>query len=101
MHPNDTALNDYVDDALGPIERTKVEQHLATCDTCRQTVEDLREVLRGAGDLELREPPVRAWSRLERAIKLEHADGAVSSGPAEAGRRRDSAPRDRSGIMWL
>jgi len=100
MHPNDTALNEYVDESLGPAERSQVEQHLATCATCRQTVEDLREILRTTGELELREPPVRAWSRLERAIKMERENattvpldrargsrpvGAVN-GPARAGR---------------
>ena len=71
MHPNDTTLNDYVDDALGAVERSGVDQHLATCGPCRQVVEDLGDILRAAGSLELREPPARAWSRLERAIRLE------------------------------
>jgi negative regulator of sigma E activity len=39
-------------------------------------VDDLREILRAAADLELRQPPVRAWSRLERAIKMESAHAA-------------------------
>ncbi len=63
MHPNETTLNDYVDRALDPIERSGVDQHLATCASCRQIVEDLRDILRSAGELELREPPARAWSR--------------------------------------
>ena len=70
MHPNDTILNDYVDAALDEAERSGVEEHLARCPACRQTVEDLRDILRASGELELREPPVRAWPRLERAIKV-------------------------------
>ena len=68
MHPNDTTLNGYADGTLNAAERPGVEQHLAGCAACREMVGDLREILRATGDLELREPPVRAWSRLERAI---------------------------------
>jgi anti-sigma factor RsiW len=106
MHPNETTLNDYVDGSLGAAERSGVDQHLAGCAECRQLVEDLRELLRAAGELELREPPVRAWPRLERALRMEqeHAnrglplDGArgrptsgVVEGPANAGRYRPYA----------
>ena len=80
MHPNDTILNDYVDGSLGPIERSGVDQHLSACASCRQIVEDLRGILRTAGDLELREPPVRAWSRLERAITMEPGLGNAARG---------------------
>ena len=95
MHPTDTALNDYVDGSLGTAERHGVDQHLAACAACRQIVDDLRDILRATGELELREPPVRAWSRLERAINIER-EHAVSgarklqpggtAGPATAGR---------------
>src|SRR5580765_3407883 len=90
MHPNDTTLNDYVDGSLGPVERHGVEQHLAGCAACRQTVDDLREMLEASRSLELREPPVRAWSRLERAIKLESAGDVAdaTAGPAKAGHYR-------------
>jgi anti-sigma factor ChrR (cupin superfamily) len=108
MHPNDTTLNGYADGTLNAAERPGVEQHLAGCAICGETVDDLREILRATGDLELREPPVRAWSRLERAIRMEreHAgasarrplDGARggpsvdrSDGPARAGRYRSYA----------
>ena len=92
MHPNDATLNDYADGTLDAAGRATVEPHLATCAGCRQTVGDLREIMRATGELGLREPPVRAWSRLERAIKMEqeHAPVARSlqasaSGPAKAG----------------
>ena len=100
MHPNDTTLNDYADGSLGPDERPAVEQHLATCAACRQTVEDLREILGVARDLELREPPIRVWARLERAVKLEDASGAE----ARLKGSRSSAAGSRSGGMssrWI
>jgi anti-sigma factor RsiW len=90
MHPNDTTLNDYVDGSLGTIEQSSVDQHLATCASCQQIVADLRDILRTAGELVLREPPIRSWSRLERAITMEPAvrrqTTGASSSPAEAGR---------------
>ena len=90
MHPNDTALNEYVDGSLGPAERPDVERHLAACAACRQTVDDLQEILRATGELELREPPVRAWSRLERAIRMEreHATPATRRLPLDGARGR-------------
>jgi anti-sigma factor ChrR (cupin superfamily) len=95
MHPNDTTLNDYVDGSLGPVERHGIEQHLAACAACRQLVEDLRAILRTAGELELREPPVRAWSRLERAITLEEKGPYPFAAPAAA--KRSTAPV----LAWL
>src|SRR5262245_48778359 len=71
MHPNETAIHDYVDETLGAAERAEVERHLASCGECRALVADLREIRRVAGSLDLREPPVRAWGRIERAIRLE------------------------------
>jgi anti-sigma factor RsiW len=71
MHPNDVVLNDYVDEALAPAERADVERHLASCAACRSLVDDLRGIRSTAKALEHREPPARAWMRLERAIKLE------------------------------
>jgi anti-sigma factor RsiW len=81
MHPNETAIHDYVAGGLGPPDsseitidaagRAEVERHLASCAECRALVADLREIRRVAGSLDLREPPVRAWGRIERAIRLE------------------------------
>jgi hypothetical protein len=81
MHPNETAIHDYVAGGLGPPDsdeitldaagRAEVERHLASCEECRALVADLREIRRAARSLDLREPPVRAWGRIERAIRLE------------------------------
>src|SRR5262249_48851614 len=76
MHPNETAIHDYVDETLDAAERAGVERHLASCDECRMLVADLREIRRVAGALELREPPLRAWGRIERAIHLEDEHSA-------------------------
>jgi anti-sigma factor RsiW len=74
MHPTDTAINDYVDGTSDPFERNAIDEHLASCAACRQLVEDLRELKSASATLELRQPPVRAWGRIERAIRLEQRD---------------------------
>lgn len=81
MHPHETAIHDYVDDALAPRERADVERHLEGCAECRRLVDDLREIRKAFAGLkdDLREPPVRAWGRLERAIKLEHPSQSTQS----------------------
>ena len=110
MHPNDAALNDYVDGSLGPVERHGVDRHLAVCAACRQVVEDLREILGASRELELREPPVRAWSRLERAVRMEreHAATAAQRFPLDQARGRQAGDADptRAGryskfAIWL
>ena len=80
MHPNDTALNDYVDGSLAAAEQAGVEQHLTGCAACRQTVEDLRDLVGMSRELDALDPPVRAWSRLERAIRLEREHAGQASG---------------------
>jgi hypothetical protein len=75
MHPEETRINDYVDGAFDAPERTgaraEIEQHLEACAACRQLVADLREIVTVSSSLDDREPPVRGWTRLERAIALE------------------------------
>src|SRR5262247_3865499 len=78
MHPNETAIHDYVDDTVGAAERAEIDRHLASCSDCRALVADLREIRRVAGSLDLREPPVRAWGRIERAIRLEGEHSAAN-----------------------
>src|SRR4051812_45624048 len=85
MHPNENALHDYVDGSGDASERSTIEQHLAACATCRQLVDDLREIKRSVATLEHRDPPVRVWSRIERAIKLEQEHAAAATGRGARG----------------
>ena len=101
MHPNETTLNDYVDGSLGAAERSGVDQHLAACAECRRLVEDLRDLLRVAGELELREPPVRAWPRLERAIRMEEQRADRGLGPHDVASGAAKAGHYRSYATWL
>jgi hypothetical protein len=89
MHPSEDLINGFVEDALGPAERAEVDRHLEGCHDCRQLADDLAEIRRMARTLDLREPPARVWSRLERAIQLDSRrsseDGMADASPS--GRR--------------
>jgi anti-sigma factor RsiW len=103
MHPSDTALNDFIDGSLGAAERVEIEQHLAGCASCRQTVDDLREILRAIGEAEPLDAPVRAWSRLERAIRMEREDVAAPGARGLAAResQADRGNRQRGSRQAL
>ena len=75
-------------------ERARIEQHLAACATCRQLVDDLREITRSVATLEHRDPPVRVWSRIERAIKLEREHAAAATGRGVRG-----SPLGKAGLL--
>lgn len=103
MHPNETELNDYVEEALAAAERSEVERHLASCDACRALVDDLRAIRTLSGTLEHRDPPARAWSRLERAIKFEDESRSITqSTPTPPRQEAPRVPRVvRESWIWL
>jgi anti-sigma factor RsiW len=100
MHPNETVIHDYIDDALDGRARTELERHLAGCAECRRLVDDLREIRKAFAGLkdDLREPPVRAWGRLERAIRLEHESRSTQSPQSS---QRELAPRAQRALRLL
>jgi anti-sigma factor RsiW len=84
MHPNESILNEYLDGALDTRRRGEVDAHLESCAECRALVDDLREIAGTAAALEEREPPARAWTRIERAIDLERQHGTTPAAPRTA-----------------
>ena len=44
-------LSNYIDDALSPDERRRVDEHLALCDGCEAYLEQIRETIRLSGGL--------------------------------------------------
>jgi len=98
MHPNETQLNEYLEATLSADERREVEQHLAACGECRALVDDLRAIQSTAAALDPRDPPARAWSRLERAIRFEEQSRPTqnSLNPQKDSQRVLRAP----GAMW-
>ena len=103
MHPKETVIHDYLDDALDVRARTELERHLAGCAECRRLVDHLREIRKAFAGLkdDLREPPVRAWGRLERAIRLEHESRSVQSPQSSQRELARRAPRTLRSITWL
>jgi anti-sigma factor RsiW len=109
MHPDEEVLNELVDGTLGQAEGTEVERHLESCAECRTIMDGLRAVGRAIGSLELREPPARTWSRVERAIRMDIEaiearavdEGARRVQPSDVEPRR--APKHLTGshVMWL
>jgi len=105
MHPNEDAIHAYADGSLGAAERTAIDRHVASCASCRQLLEDLREILRATRALELREPPARVWSHLERAIMLErdHAERSTAEGARgfqPSGEASDPGPAEAGHYRW-
>jgi hypothetical protein len=67
-HPRDD-LAAYAVDALDPVERLPVEEHLASCPACRAELDTYRETLSWTIDDEL--PPPSVWGAiLERTVTL-------------------------------
>lgn len=62
-------LSDYLDDELAPGERAALEQHLASCDRCRDTLDGLREVVRQAARLSPRVPTEDLWPGIEQRVR--------------------------------
>lgn len=42
-------LSNYIEDALSPDERRRVDEHLALCDGCETYLEQIRETIRLSG----------------------------------------------------
>src|SRR2546425_6829437 len=63
-------LSEYLDDELAPPERTALEAHLAVCEGCRTTLDELRRVVTNARALDDRPPTVDLWPAIATRIGL-------------------------------
>ena len=61
----------YLDDALPPSDKERVEEHLAVCSRCRQDVADLSKAVSLLHNLEEVEPPPFFEQRIMAAIREE------------------------------
>ena len=59
-----TALSAYVDDALPPDDRQRVEAHLLVCDTCRQALVELQMLRQALRFVPSHEPPPMLKARI-------------------------------------
>jgi anti-sigma factor RsiW len=62
-------LTDYLDDALVPVERRRVEEHLAMCDGCTAYLAQLRETIRLTGMVTEEEIPPEQKQQLLDAFR--------------------------------
>ena len=63
-------LSEYLDGELAPPERTGLEAHLASCDGCRTTLDELRRVVTNARALDDRPPTADLWPAVAARIGL-------------------------------
>ena len=77
-------LSDYVDGGLDAGTRTDLELHLASCDECRATLDDLRLIAATAAALEPMSPTHDLWAGIAAEI------GAAPGGLRIEPRRRRS-----------
>lgn len=61
-------LSEYLDGELPEGERHALEEHLAGCEACRGTLEELRAVVARAGSLEDRPPATDLWPGIAERI---------------------------------
>jgi hypothetical protein len=68
QHPSIDRLNEYLDQDLDSRERRRIDAHLAGCDECRKTVQDLTAIVRAAGELAPVTPPERVWESISASL---------------------------------
>src|SRR5206468_6965873 len=63
-------LSEYLDGEISDPERTTLEAHVASCDACRTTLDELRRVVTNARALDDRPPTVDLWPAIATRIGL-------------------------------
>jgi len=63
-------LSEYLDGEVTGPERTALEAHVASCDACRTTLDELRRVVTNARALDDRPPTVDLWPAIATRIGL-------------------------------
>lgn len=62
-------ITDYLEDALPPADRRRVEEHLAICDGCTTYLEQMRETIRLTGMLTEEQIPEEQKQELLEAFR--------------------------------
>jgi predicted anti-sigma-YlaC factor YlaD len=62
-------VTDYLEDALTPEDRRRVEEHLAECDGCSTYLEQMRETIRLTGMIREEQIPEEEKHRLLEAFR--------------------------------
>jgi len=77
-------LSEYLDGDLSEEQRAGLEKHVATCEACAATLEDLKRVVARAQAVEDREPANDLWRGIAKRIASDEGADVV---PIESGRR--------------
>ena len=62
-------MSDYVEGALGPAERARVEEHLSLCPPCREYLAQIQATIVGAAGLTEEEIPPSTMDALMDAFR--------------------------------
>ena len=62
-------ITDYLEDALSPADRRRVEEHLAICDGCTTYLEQMRAMIRLTGTLTEEQIPEEQKQELLEAFR--------------------------------
>ena len=62
-------ITDYLEDALPPEDRRRVEEHLAICEGCTTYLDQMRETIRLTGTLRQEQIPEEQKQRLLEAFR--------------------------------
>lgn len=77
-------LSEYLDGDLDAAERAALDQHLAGCGECRATLDELRDLVALARNLEDRPPPRDLWAGIHDRIQAAAVEGTAERAPATA-----------------
>src|SRR5213080_5389190 len=83
-------LSEYIDGTLAKTERGALEAHLADCEACRTTLDELRRVVARARALDDRPPASDLWPAIAEQIGVSSGAHRVVSLAAHRTRRRVS-----------
>ncbi len=61
-------LSGFIDNELTQQERQAVENHLETCQKCREVVEELRRLQRETAKMVIQHPSGRDWEKVEKNL---------------------------------
>ncbi len=64
-------LSAYLDGAVTPVEKARIEQHLAECDACRESFQELEKTVRHLRNLGELEPPPWLSARIMARVREE------------------------------
>lgn len=68
-------VTDYLEDALPPSERSRIDDHIATCDGCTRYIEQIRETITAAGRLTPDDVPAPVVDRLLAVFRTSRSRG--------------------------